>query len=954
MATSNIAYRINYSNRGRSGKAGSVDNFFVIDPLGTNESSTEKFDAVGNKVSPKLLTYPLKFTGYRNPVFGEQLWTNMLQLLENFASTTIPTHPQLGQLWFDKRSALGTLKLCTDPIGPAPATATSPNPTWAKVNNRIIVSTTAPTVSGDAPQMSVEDPTLWYNPDNMGLFYWDPTVAPVTTVNSPYTTLDPTGPTGINGSPNPGLHPHIGTTSGAKWVNVFYHRYASITEYNSFANQFAAWSMPGRPMPVYTQPTDAEWVALIQYVRNYAVNTLGLTVSPLLVDTTFKYYSTDRFGIGMLQQYYDTLVSTTNAIFTQLAINQTPVPIASFTPSRLVGALPMAVTFVDNSSNAAGATYAWNFGDGSTSNTASSTSHTYTSAGTFTATLTITNGVNSSTVTHSIQSYGAPIASFTRTPASGTAPLSVAFTDTSLGVPTSWLWNFGNGVTSTAQHPTYSYTAAGNYTITLTATNDAGSATASTTVSIAAPVLVLTPVAGFSRSAVSGIVPLTVTFVDTSTNSPTSWAWNFGDGGTAATRNASHTYSIPGTYTVTLTATNSAGSNSITSTVAALVPAVIPSFIKSTASGSAPLTVQFTDTSVNSPTSWSWNFGDGATSTAQNPSHVYTTAGTYTVTLNALNSTGGSPITSTVTVTSNIVNITVLQNMQNVNIYNNRSPSSPSFAGAAYISVSGTYAPGSIINFIVPSGITIGAGSTAVYALDTGTGWDALDTLTITNNGTIVGHGGVANGGAGGPALRAQRALTVVNNGTIGGGGGAGGVGSAGYGYVAPVTTQGKNGPNTTPAQYYSVGGGGGGGGAGNSGGAGGSPQGTQGTGTYNTWTPGTGGTGTTITGGAGGGFGGQDNGSGAYVYGGQGGAGGTLGVAGTAGSQYGPAGTGGGGTISDLNAQSHLGAQIGQTNSYTWVYTANASAGGAAGAAVVGNAYINWTAFGTRLGAIG
>lgn len=79
---------------------------------------------------------------------------------------------------------------------------------------------------------------------------------------------------------------------------------------------------------------------------------------------------------------------------------------------------------------------------------------------------------------------GAPVASFTATPTSGTAPLNVAFTDTSTGSPTSWSWAFGDGGTSTAQNPAHTYTAAGTYTATLTATNGTGSSSTSSTITV--------------------------------------------------------------------------------------------------------------------------------------------------------------------------------------------------------------------------------------------------------------------------------------------------------------------------------------------------------------------------------------------------------------------------------------------------------------------------------------
>ncbi len=167
------------------------------------------------------------------------------------------------------------------------------------------------------------------------------------------------------------------------------------------------------------------------------------------------------------------------------------------------------------------------------------------------------------------------------------------------------------------------------------------------------------PVAAFSGTPLSGIAPLTVAFTDASTNTPTSWSWTFGDGGTSTLKNPSYTYTTAGTYTVALTATNAYGSNTLTKTGYITVSAPntnppVAAFTGTPLSGNAPLTVAFTDQSTNTPTSWSWTFGDGGTSTAQNPSYIYTTAGTYTVALTATNAYGSNTLTKTgyITVTT--------------------------------------------------------------------------------------------------------------------------------------------------------------------------------------------------------------------------------------------------------------------------------------------------------------
>ena len=139
----------------------------------------------------------------------------------------------------------------------------------------------------------------------------------------------------------------------------------------------------------------------------------------------------------------------------------------------------------------------------------------------------------------------APVASFTATPTSGTVPLSVNFTDTSTGGPTAWAWDFGDGETATAQNPSHTYATAGTYTARLTATNAAGSTSSTRTITVDPPGGTA-PVASFTATPTSGTVPLAVSFTDTSTGSPTAWAWEFGDGGTATTQNPPTPMQPPG------------------------------------------------------------------------------------------------------------------------------------------------------------------------------------------------------------------------------------------------------------------------------------------------------------------------------------------------------------------------------------------------------------------------
>ena len=179
--------------------------------------------------------------------------------------------------------------------------------------------------------------------------------------------------------------------------------------------------------------------------------------------------------------------------------------------------------------------------------------------------------------------------------------------------------------------PSHVYAAAGTYTVGLTVTGPGGSNTQTRTNYIS--VSTAAPVAQFSGSPTSGTFPLTVNFNNTSTGSITSYAWTFGDGGTSTSASPSHVYAAAGTYTVSLTVTGPGGSNTQTQTNYIVVSAAAPvaQFSGSPTSGTFPLTVNFNNTSTGSITSYAWTFGDGGTSTAASPSHVYAAAGTYTV-----------------------------------------------------------------------------------------------------------------------------------------------------------------------------------------------------------------------------------------------------------------------------------------------------------------------------------
>lgn len=237
-----------------------------------------------------------------------------------------------------------------------------------------------------------------------------------------------------------------------------------------------------------------------------------------------------------------------------------------------------------------------------------------------------------------------PTASFTATPVQGCTPVLVRFSDASSGNPTSWKWDLGNGTISFLQNPATTYFNPGTYTITLIATNSAGSDTVVQTNYIT---IHATPTVNFSSSATTGCFPLDVQFNDISdagSGNIVSWEWDFGDGTLSSDQNPVHTYTGAGNYNVSLRVTNSNGCvqtltrpNYITLTngVRANFTFTAPNNCK------PPASVTFTNRSTGTGTlSYAWDFGDGSTSTLTNPTHTYSTPGQYTVKLVVRNNTG--------------------------------------------------------------------------------------------------------------------------------------------------------------------------------------------------------------------------------------------------------------------------------------------------------------------------
>jgi PKD repeat protein len=332
--------------------------------------------------------------------------------------------------------------------------------------------------------------------------------------------------------------------------------------------------------------------------------------------------------------------------------SSSPAPAAEFSASPTIGPAPLIVSFTDQSTGGA-TSWSWDFGDGGTS-TLQDPSHNYVTSGTYTVSLTVTGTGGSESVTKVDYITVTPLAEFSASLTTGNAPLTVQFFDESTGGATSWSWDFGDGGTSMAKNPSHSYVTSGTYTVLLTATGAGGPNTKTRLNYITVGTPPPAPTAEFSASRTTGNAPLTVQFFEESTGGATSWSWDFGDGGTSMAKNTLHSYVTSGIYTVSLTVTGPGGSNTVTK-VDYITVTLLAGFSASPTTGTAPLDVQFTDESTGGATSWSWDFGDGGTSIAKNPSHSYVTSGIYTVSLTVTGPGGSNTVTKV-----DYINITTL------------------------------------------------------------------------------------------------------------------------------------------------------------------------------------------------------------------------------------------------------------------------------------------------------
>jgi PKD repeat protein len=320
----------------------------------------------------------------------------------------------------------------------------------------------------------------------------------------------------------------------------------------------------------------------------------------------------------------------------QVIINATPA--ASYQSNVTSGCAPVIVNFTGTSTNTVNASYSWNFGNGITGSSAN-IQHQFSTAGSYPVTLTVTNSNGcSDSVIHNITVNAVPVANATLSDSISCGPLTTSFINNSSGA-SGYSWAFGDGTSSSAVSPSHLYSNPGTYYITLVAT----SAGCIDTFNLPTPITIYTvPVASMNTSAMSGCSPFNVTFTSTSTQlNNAAYQWNCGNGQTGAGVSISSTYNNGGAYPVSLVVTNEGGCTDTASATINVTSTPVAAAALSDSSGCAPLPVTFINNSLNAA-GYSWDFGDGNTSSQQNPVHVYNVPGNYTVLLIATNGTNCS------------------------------------------------------------------------------------------------------------------------------------------------------------------------------------------------------------------------------------------------------------------------------------------------------------------------
>ncbi len=372
------------------------------------------------------------------------------------------------------------------------------------------------------------------------------------------------------------------------------------------------------------------------------------------VNATHTYASAGTYTIALTVADPQGLTNSTSQTVTVVA-NQAPT--AAFTATVDSHAVAFDAT-TSSDPDGSLASYAWDFGDGQTG-TGATVTHTYATAGTFTAALTVTDDQGATnTVTHQVITVDPPnqlpAAAFTSTKSDLDVSFDGATSTDPDGTIVGWAWDFGDTTTGNGATVAHSYAAAGQYTVTLTVTdNRGGTATVSHAVTVLAPNV--KPTGAFTWTADDEKLSFDASASADTDGTIESYEWEFGDGESGSGKTPSHTYAASGTYTVKLTVTDDRGGKDTVSHDIAVVANAKPTAAFTNTASFLAVSFDGTGSSDTDGTvaSYAWEFGDGGTSTSASPNHTYANAGSYQVKLTVTDNDGAKDsVTKTITVTA--------------------------------------------------------------------------------------------------------------------------------------------------------------------------------------------------------------------------------------------------------------------------------------------------------------
>lgn len=279
--------------------------------------------------------------------------------------------------------------------------------------------------------------------------------------------------------------------------------------------------------------------------------------------------------------------------------------------------------------------YVWHFGDGTTA-TGNNPSHTYTQPGTYTVKLVYTTAsgcTDSVSVTDGIRAGTQPIVAFNATPRDLCAFQPVQFTDGSTGGKADrWLWFFGDGSTSTAQHPSHIYQDTGYFNVKLVVWSNG----CRDSLTVPRYIHIKPPIARFITASVDCSIKFTRRFTDQSVGA-TSWFWNFGDGSTSTERHPVHTYNNPGSYIATLTVKNETCEHTTSRQVVIISEKADFTASVTEVCKNVPITLSAINSQAQNISSYAWTITKGNTTygtpTGRNVQFAFPAAGQYTIRL---------------------------------------------------------------------------------------------------------------------------------------------------------------------------------------------------------------------------------------------------------------------------------------------------------------------------------